>query len=100
MAMLVARAAKGRDVENFIDSAGWVEVLRPELAKQRERAVKQLVDVLLSRPESVPDAHAISCGIAGEIAGIDSLIETIDKAVVAGQRAYDKVLNEGYKPNI
>ena len=97
---LIATAARGRDVEEFVNEAGWVEVLQPVLSQHREECVQKLIKTLLARGGPQPDPLAAACGIAGEIAGIDTLMDSVEREIQRGRQAYERVRDAGYEPKI
>lgn len=79
---LATAAAKGSDAADFLDHIAWTEVIEPQLLREREALMQELVQATLS-----PNPKTNAALAAGKIAGLDWFRHRLAQLIREGKDA-------------
>ena len=82
IAETAVKAAKGSDVQQWLDHIAWTDVIEPKLLTAREALTRELVQATLN-----PGPKACAPEIAGKINGIDWLRAELLRLIKDGKEA-------------
>ena len=97
---LVEKREAAAATETFLDLAGWKTVIHPALLRHRAQLLESLFLSELGQPQVLVDKSITpSPAIAGRIAGIDDVINTITDIIRAGESATKQLLTSQQTPS-
>lgn len=89
------------DVGDFLSHIAWTDVLRPKFAAYKELLIQQLTSSVLGMPVTAKtfggnEVVISKEQIAGRIAGIDWLVQTLERILKEGDRAASFLESNGF----